>query len=604
MARSTSPADSRARSGDSPDKGDSPASHRADPRALLAELRARIDHESLGRVRAEEALRQLQKALETMQLGVTVTDVEGKIVYANPADAEMHGYTVEELIGQDVGIFSVPEERHRLSKIRLKTISSWQRDSVNLRKDGSRFPVRLLSDVVKDADGEPVAVVTSCEDITQRKEAEEALQEAYNELDQRVLERTAELSEANARLREEMAQRQRSQEERLELESQLRQAQKMEALGRLTGGIAHDFNNLLTVMLANAELVGHSLPPEYQHLLDELNQLQSAGRKARDLVKKLLGFARQEELSLKSIDLAKVITDLERVLRRLLPETIAIELQVDSVCDRVLADPMAVEQIVINLATNARDAMPNGGGLRIGLEHVEVDASYALSHPGSVPGEYCCVSVSDTGVGMDEQVVERVFEPFFTTKPPDGGTGLGMSVIYGLMNQQGGFVELESEKGEGTTVKLFFPYARAVSPGTAATELREEDLPHGNETILLVEDEQRLRVTGKRILERFGYTVLAASDGLEALELMDAADCQVDIVVSDIVMPNMNGYELRDALRLTGNKAKFLFTTGYAGAEAHERMEHEFDAPLLPKPWTLTELVRSVRAVLDEPATE
>ena len=318
-------------------------------------------------------------------------------------------------------------------------------------------------------------------------------------------------------------------------------------------------------------------------------------------MKKLLGFARQEELSLKSVDLSKIVTDLERVLRRLIPENIAIEVVVGSACDRVLADPMAVEQTVINLATNARDAMPNGGTLSIELERVSVDASYALSRPGSAPGEYCCVCVRDTGVGMDEEVVQRVFEPFFTTKPPDGGTGLGMSMIYGLMNQQGGFVDLESEKGKGTVVRLFFPYARSASLGAAAVELREEDLPRGSETILLVEDEQRLRITGKRILERFGYTVLAASDGLEALELMDAAECQVDIVVSDIVMPNMNGYELRDALRLTGNTSKFLFTTGYAGAEAHERMEHEFDAPLLPKPWTLTELVRGVRAVLDEP---
>ncbi|UCF39566.1 MAG: PAS domain S-box protein [Gemmatimonadota bacterium] len=602
MASGTTPTQPRARPGDQPDKDGHPASHRVDPRALLAELRARIDHEALGRERAEDALRQLQKALETMQLGVTVTDVEGRIVYTNPADAAMHGYTLAELIGHDVGIFSVPEERQRLSKAQLKGVSSWQRDSINLRKDGSRFPVRLLSDVVLDANGDPVGVVTTCEDITERKQAEEVLRHAYDELDKRVLERTTELSEANVRLRQEMAERQRSQEERLELESQLRQAQKMEALGRLTGGIAHDFNNLLTVMLANAELVGHSLPPEYEHLLEELDQLQSAGRKARDLVKKLLGFARQEELSLKSVDLSKVITDLERVLRRLIPEDIAIELAVEESCNRVLADPMAVEQIVINLATNARDAMPNGGTLRIALERVDVDATHALSRPGSVPGEYCCVRVSDTGVGMDQDVVQRVFEPFFTTKPPDGGTGLGMSMIYGLMSQQGGFVELESEKGKGTVVKLFFPHARVSAPSAAAVELREEHLPRGTETILLVEDEQRLRITGKRILERFGYTVLAASDGLEALELMDAASCKVDIVVSDIVMPNMNGYELRDALRLTGNRAKFLFTTGYAGAEAHERMEHEFDAPLLPKPWTLTELVRGVRAVLDEPA--
>ena len=205
MASGTTPAQPRARSGDSSDKGGSPAAHRADPRALLTELRARLDHEGVERERAEEALRQLEKALETMQLGVTVTDIDGKIVYTNPADAELHGYTVEELIGQDVGIFTVSEERQRLSMPQLKGLSSWQRDSANVRKDGSRFPVRLLSDVVRDADGDPVGVVTTCEDITERKEAEGVLEQAYDELDQRVLERTTELSEANARLRKEMA---------------------------------------------------------------------------------------------------------------------------------------------------------------------------------------------------------------------------------------------------------------------------------------------------------------------------------------------------------------------------------------------------------------
>ncbi|NIN71633.1 MAG: response regulator [Gemmatimonadetes bacterium] len=200
---------------------------------------------------------------------------------------------------------------------------------------------------------------------------------------------------------------------------------------------------------------------------------------------------------------------------------------------------------------------------------------------------------------MDERTKEQIFEPFFTTKPPGVGTGLGMAMIYGLMKQQGGFVELESAADEGTTVRLYLPLARAAAPGEGVSEVATEELPRGCETVLLVEDEPRIRVTGKRILETFGYTVLLAADGREAFDLIEASESRVDLVVSDVVMPNMNGYELRDALREIGSGAKFLFTSGYAAAEAHEHADLEFDAPLLPKPWTLTELVQGVRAVLD-----
>ena len=576
--------------------------NRADPRALLAELRAKVDFESAARQGAETWLSQLEKALETMQLGVTITDANGKVMYSNPADAELHGYTVDELIGNDVALLCPRANRRPLNHDQLRILSSWQRESVNIRKDGTEFPVWLHSDIVLGADGEAVAVVTTCEDITERKKAEGELRRAYEELDRRVAERTTELSEANARLREEIAERERTEGERMQLETQLRQAQKMEALGRLAGGIAHDFNNLLTVILANAELVEHSLPPDCVHLQEELHVLEGASMKARDLVKKLLSFGRQQDLSLEPIDPAAVISDLEDVLRRLIPVHIRIELDVGDGTERVSADKTAVEQIIINLATNARDAMPEGGVLRIELRRREVDAAFCLVHPDAAPGEYVCVLVSDTGMGMDDDVRERAFEPFFTTKPPGMGTGLGMAMIYGLMTQQGGFIDVETAKAEGTTVKLYFPLARISSPGIPIPREAAEELPRGSELILLVEDEERLRETGKRILEKFGYRVIMAGDGQEALEALEASEEPVEMVVSDIVMPRMNGYQLRDALRLTGNTVKFLFTTGYAGAEATARGQTDADVPLLRKPWNLSDLVRGVRAVLDTPS--
>jgi PAS domain S-box-containing protein len=459
------------------------AANRADPRAVLAELRARLEVEGQARAHAEASMRQLRKALETMQLGVTITDVQGKIVYTNSADAGMHGYTMDELIGKDVALFCPDGARRPLTRDQLRVLSSWQRESTNRRKDGTEFPVWLMSDIVINKDDEPVAIITTCEDISERKKAEGELRRAYDDLDRRVAERTAELSDANERLKAEIAERERTEEERIKLESQLRQSQKMEALGRLAGGIAHDFNNLLTVILANAELVSRSLPTESDLAATDLEELQGAGIKARDLVRKLLGFGRQQELSIKSVDIARIVTDLQGMLRRLIPESIRIEVHISDDVGRVRADPIAVEQILMNLATNSRDAMPEGGLLRLGVLPVDVDASYCLSHPDAVLGQYMCVTVSDTGAGMDEDTKERVFEPFFTTKPPGMGTGLGMAVIYGLMTQQGGFVEVESFAGQGTTVKLFFPVGRVSSPGVAAPEITEETLPRGTERI-------------------------------------------------------------------------------------------------------------------------
>ena len=382
--------------------------------------------------------------------------------------------------------------------------------------------------------------------------------------------------------------------ERRRLEEQLRQAQKMEAVGQLTGGIAHDLNNLLTVVLANSEMMGSALPPDRKELQDDLRELQAAARRGAQMIRKLLSFSRHAPLTFQVLDLGRVVGDVLGTLRRLLPAHIEIKLQRDGNPVKALADAGAIEQVVINLATNARDAMPRGGLLELEVRKVEV------AHPpaGALPGGYACLTVRDTGVGMDERVKERVFEPFFTTKPPGEGSGLGMSMIYGLTQQHGGFVELESAVGTGTIVRVFLPLAREDHPLHRVTPV-PGTLRGGRETILLVEDEDGLRRVAQRALERVGYQVLTADDGLEALELYRRRAADVDLVITDVVMPRLGGIALYRTLRQEGHSPRFLFTSGYAADEITQGDIPEGDLVLLQKPWTLADLTQRVRDVLD-----
>jgi PAS domain S-box-containing protein len=387
--------------------------------------------------------------------------------------------------------------------------------------------------------------------------------------------------------------------ERRVLEAQLRQAQKMEAIGQLTGGIAHDFNNVLTVILANADLVASSVPRELAQVRADLEDIQGAARRGTTLIRKLLGFSRRERLELQPTDLTHLVQELSGMLRRVVPESIDIQLlaaEPDAVAN---ADPGAIEQVVLNLATNARDAMPDGGILRIETSRTWLDEGYRATHPWVDAGEYICLTCTDTGTGMDEETRERVFEPFFTTKPPGEGTGLGMAMIYGLMKQHGGYVHVYSEAGEGTTVNAYFPAAAAkpdagATPGPAAEEMR------GRETILLVEDEGGIRRATKRALEEQGYAVLLAADGEEALEVFRRHEPEIDLIVSDLVMPRLGGRQFYEALKEQGKDPRILFTSGYSAQDVRAGSGFLRDVPFLHKPWTLTDLFLRVREVLDE----
>ncbi len=387
--------------------------------------------------------------------------------------------------------------------------------------------------------------------------------------------------------------------EQRRLEDQLRQAQKMEAVGQLAGGIAHDFNNLLTTILTMCQMLRSQLP-DAEPVQADLEAIRGAAQHGTDLTRKLLAFARHQRLQLKTVAVAPLIEEFMRMARRVVPEDVELRLELAAPDACVEADPAALEQILMNLVTNARDAMPAGGQLVIGLGTTVLDLPACRELGQGTPGAYVVLSVSDTGLGMDAETQRRMFEPFFTTKPVGQGTGLGMPMIYGLVKDHGGFVHVASQTDRGTTVRVFVPAASAEAAAAAAAD---PALRGGSETILLVEDDEALRRAGRRVLEKYGYTVIAAGDGVEALEIIRARPTPPDLVVSDVVMPHSSGPQLLRSLRDAGLTTRILFTSGYPARDVHERTPLEPGVPFLTKPWTIPDLVRRVREVLDAPAT-
>jgi PAS domain S-box-containing protein len=508
-----------------------------------------IIHDITDRVRAERQLVESEanyrRALEHASDAIVVSDRQGVILEVNARTEEILGYAREAIVGKRLEDFVPAEERER-KPLRLRELvegRSMLAERRLQRRSGSVVEVEISARDL--GDGRFQAIVR---DISERRR----------------------------------------------LEEQLRQAQKMEAVGQLTGGIAHDLNNLLTVVLANSEMMAAALPSGTDDLRNDLGELQAAARRGAQMIRKLLSFSRHAPLTYQVLDLGRVVEDLLGTLRRLLPAHIEVEVIREQAPTKVLADAGAIEQVVLNLATNARDALPRGGKLRLETRRIDV----ARPPDGALPGSYACLSMKDNGVGMEERVKARVFEPFFTTKPPGEGSGLGMSMIYGLTQQHGGFVELESELGRGTTVRVYFPLARDDQP-LAELSVAPTGLRGGSERVLLVEDEDGLRRVAQRALEKVGYKVITASDGVEALEAYRTHARDVDLIITDVVMPKLGGLALYRTLRQEGHSVAFLFTSGYAAHEIMRGDLPEGELTLLQKPWTLADLTHRVREVLD-----
>ncbi|HEX5385297.1 MAG TPA: PAS domain S-box protein [Gemmatimonadales bacterium] len=383
--------------------------------------------------------------------------------------------------------------------------------------------------------------------------------------------------------------------DRIALEAQYRQAQKMEAVGQLAGGVAHDFNNLLTAILSNAELAAADLPAgtPARHELDEIAR---AARRAAALTHKLLTFSRKQMQSARPLDLNAVVRDSAPLLTRVLDERTMLELELAPGLAPVRADPDQLELVLMNLVVNARDAMPEGGTVTIETAPLLVEPDVRPGSGGLAPGEYVRLTVRDTGVGIAPANVPHIFEPFFTTKPVGQGTGLGLAMVYGVVTQSGGAVRVESAPGRGTTFTLTFP---CTTEPTAPMPERRPAVPGGSETILLVEDEAAVRASARRALERHGYTVVEARDGAEALALWRERGAAVQLVITDLRMPAMGGVELAAALRAERPSLPVIFMSGYAAGGPGEPLPPDTESTVIEKPFALEELLARVRGVLD-----
>lgn len=507
------------------------------------------------RQRAENMLRKLWSAVEQSAELISITDRAGTVEYVNPAFETLTGYSRTELIGQTLRLLNSPEEpaaTHEQMWETLLTGGIYRGIVTHEKKNGETFVVEKTITPVRDARGVVTNYVSCDRDITERR--------------------------------------------RLEL--QLQQAHKMDAIGRLAGGIAHDFNNLLMIVSAYAELMLDHFTSEHP-LRRNVQQILTASRRAADLTRQLLAFSRKQMQALQVLDLNWVIQEVSKMLPRLIGEDIEFIFVPGEKLDKVKADPVQIEQVVMNLAANARDAMPKGGRLIIETAKVCLDEAYVQRHTMVPPGDYVVVSVTDSGQGIAPEHLGHIFEPFYTTKEEGKGTGLGLATVYGIVKQSGGFIWVYSEPGLGTTFKIYLPRAEQQSLVPSQT-LHLEEPSQGTETVLLVEDEDAVRQSTCEFLVLNGYTVLEARNGEEALRVAQECNKTIDLMVTDVVMPLMGGAQVANRLTATRPGMKVLFVSGYAESTVLRQGAIDLVGHFLQKPFTLKMLARKIREVLQE----
>jgi len=509
------------------------------------------------KTRSEAAIRFQAQLLNAVQQAVVATDPEGIVIFWNKFAENLYGWTAEESVGRTIEeLTPSPFLRDHGAQIveRGAAGESWTGEFLVQGKSGKAFPALLTTSPVLDERGRVLGFVRVSIDLTERRN----------------------------------------------LEEQFRQSQKMDAVGRLAGGIAHDFNNLLTVIRLNTELIIESFDPTDPRS-DDVKQIKSAAERASSLTRQLLAFSRKQILQPRVLDMNSVVGTVEPMLRRLIGEDITITSQC-SARGYVVADPGQLEQILVNLVVNARDAMPQGGRITIETKNVELDENYTSEHSPVVAGRYVMLAVGDTGVGMSVDTREHAFDPFFTTKEAGKGTGLGLATVYGIVKQSGGYVWIYSEPGHGTALKLYFPEVSAAAAFGTGPEYQPtvKTSNRGSETILLVEDEEAVRGLACRILERQGYRVIPAQHGRDAMEIATREEGQIDLVLTDVVMPGMNGRGLVERLSGIRPAIKSLYMSGYTDDDIIRRGFIEPSKSFLQKPFTSEALLQTVRKVLDE----
>jgi two-component system, cell cycle sensor histidine kinase and response regulator CckA len=513
------------------------------------------------RMRSDAEVARLMTAIEQAGEAIFITDPQGTIQYVNPAFEGATGYTRQEALGQTPRILKSGQQDAAVYRELWATISTgrtWQGRLVNKRKDGTLYTEDATISPVRDAAGDIVNYVAIKRDVTERLLA---------------------------------------YQERTLLEVQLRQSQKVESIGRLAGGIAHDFNNMLGIILGYGESVLQRLRPQ-DPLRDDVEQIVQAGRRSAEFTRQLLAFSRRQPLQPKVLDLNAALTNLEKMLGRLVGEDIALTLPLAKDLARVKADPNQIEQVILNLVVNARDAMIDGGRLILETANVELEAEWCDRHPGAAPGKYVMLAVSDTGCGMDRETVLRAFEPFFTTKEAGKGTGLGLSTAYGIVKQSGGSIWISSEPGQGTTVKVYLPQTTEEPAESRQAPVAQGPHPGGACRVLVVEDEAALRRLVGIMLSRLGFQVTLAANAGEALLQVEENGLKPDVVITDVVMPGMNGAVMVERLRRTKPDLKTLFMSGYTdGAMVHDAALDP-DTPFIQKPFNSRDLSAKLQEVL------
>ncbi|MBW1962230.1 MAG: PAS domain S-box protein [Deltaproteobacteria bacterium] len=521
------------------------------------------------RLKAEKALKASeQKFLELFDntpVGYHELDMQGRITRVNRTELEMLGYREDEMLGHYIWEFmeaDIREDSRRAftEKITGKKPPGKAFERTFLRKDGTRILMLNEDRYLKDKNGRITGLLSTVQDISRYKQLEE---------------------------------------EKQHLQTQLLHAQRMESVGRLAGGVAHDFNNLLTTIIGNAELAITELD-EGDPVKEHIEEIWKAGQRGAGLARQLLAFSRKQEIQPVVLNLNEIIRELEKLLRRLIGEDIAFQTSLESDLRDVLVDPTQIEQVIVNLAVNARDAMPSGGKLMIDTANVELDDIYFKSHGLSgTSGSYVRMAVSDTGIGMDEAIRSQIFEPFFTTKERDHGTGLGLSTVYGIVKQSNGMIWVYSESGKGTTFKVYFPAAVSDTEAVATEALLPERLM-GAETILVVEDEPIVQDVAQRILERYGYRVLAASSGEEAIELLKRHPGKIHMMLTDMVLPGIGGRELAGRIKAFHPELKIIWTSGYADRDFFSDEPKDMVYHFIEKPFRAEDLARKAREVLNQ----
>jgi PAS domain S-box-containing protein len=485
---------------------------------------------------------------------------EGKVDYANPMCLRMFGLeSVEDLRDRPYAEFLAPQSRDEVRdraerRSRGEPVPTHY-ESIGLRSDGSQFPILLSIIPMQFAEGR--AVVAFVADLTEAKRAEE---------------------------------------ERLRLEQQFRQAQKLESIGRLAGGVAHDFNNLLTVINGYSEM-GLGMLRDDGPLRDCLTEIRKAGERAAGLTHQLLAFSRKHVVEPQAVDVNELILDSYKMLRRVVGEDYEVITDLDPEGGQVMADPGQLHQVLLNLVVNARDAMPSGGQITLRTSRAQLDRAATASFPGASPGPHLVMEVSDTGVGMTADVQEKIFDPFFTTKPKGKGTGLGLSTVYGIVQQSGGWIGVESQPGQGATFRVGLPLR--VQEGEAPVrQAPGEAQLEGTETILVVEDQDDVRGLVMAVLGEFHYQTLEASSGAEALQMVESHHGPIDLMLTDVIMPGMTGKQTADRLKVLRPEMKVLYMSGHADEVIARRGKLDPGIDYIAKPFTPEALARKIRSVL------